>query len=82
MSPLTSILAITLSQMVLNRQAVREKEARRRDVSLHAELDELVIATREAPDEIAGVEEFEEEEIEALRSGKVASLRGRQRALR
>ena len=39
-----SILAITLTQMVLNRQQEREKEAHRRDVALHAKLDELVHA--------------------------------------
>ena len=74
-----SIAAITLSQMVLNRQAVREAEAHRRDVALHAKLDELVLATREARNEIAGVEELEEEEIEALRQGNVASLERRRR---
>lgn len=77
-----SIAAITLSQMVLNRQAVRETEAHRRDLALHAKLDELVLATREARDEIAGVEELEEEEIEALRQGNVASLARRRRAAR
>jgi low affinity Fe/Cu permease len=74
LTAILSILAITLSQMVLNRQAVREKEAHRRDVALHAKLDELVLATREARDEIAGVEELEEEEIEQLRAGNVATL--------
>ena len=64
-----SILAITLTQMVLNSQGQREAEARRRDVALHAKLDELIIATREARDEIAGIEELEEEDIEALKQG-------------
>src|SRR6185369_13441634 len=36
-----SILAITLTQMVLNRQKLREKDDRRRDVAMHAKLDEL-----------------------------------------
>lgn len=62
-----SILAITLTQMVLNRQEEREADAHRRDVALHAKLDELVHASRRARDELAGVEELEEEEIEALR---------------
>ncbi|HEX8667921.1 MAG TPA: low affinity iron permease family protein [Allosphingosinicella sp.] len=62
-----SILAITLTQMVLNRQEVREAEAHRRDLAVHAKLDELIIATREARDEIAGIEELEAEDIEALR---------------
>ncbi|MEA3065324.1 MAG: hypothetical protein QOJ27_1776 [Sphingomonadales bacterium] len=62
-----SILAITLTQMVLNRQREREKEAHRRDLALHAKLDELLIASRRARDELAGIEELEEEEIEALR---------------
>ncbi|HEX8654922.1 MAG TPA: hypothetical protein VF693_06855 [Allosphingosinicella sp.] len=79
LTAILSILAITLSQMVLNRQAVREKEAHRRDLALHAKLDELVLATREARDEIAGVEELEEEEIEALRAGNVATLPARRK---
>ena len=66
-----SILAITLTQMVLNRQQEREAEAHRRDVALHAKLDELVHASRRARDELAGIEELEEEEIEALRDGAV-----------
>lgn len=74
-----SILAITLTQMVLNRQNEREKVAHRRDVALHAKLDELLIASRRARDELAGIEELEEEEIEALREAgpKVTALRGR-----
>jgi low affinity Fe/Cu permease len=76
-----SILAITLTQMVLNRQHEREKEAHRRDVALHAKLDELLIASRRARDEIAGIEELEEEEIEALRrTGAVTPLRRAARA--
>src|SRR5215203_5693692 len=60
-----SILAITLTQMVLNRQNEREFEAHRRDVAMHAKLDELVIASRRARNEVAGIEEeLDEEEIE------------------
>jgi len=70
-----SVLAITLTQMVLNQQAARETEAHRRDVALHAKLDELILATKEARDEIAGVEELEVEDIAALREGaKVTPL--------
>lgn len=64
-----SILAITLTQMVLNRQQEREADAHRRDVALHAKLDELLHASRRARDEMAGVEELEEEEIRALKDG-------------
>ena len=64
-----SILAISLTQMVLNRQQEREGEAHRRDVALHAKLDELLHASRRARDELAGIEELEEEEIAALRDG-------------
>jgi len=64
-----SILAITLTQMVLNRQQEREADAHRRDVALHAKLDELLVASRRARDELAGVEVLEEEQIEALRDG-------------
>ncbi|HEX8127292.1 MAG TPA: low affinity iron permease family protein [Allosphingosinicella sp.] len=71
-----SILAITLTQMVLNQQNRREKDAHRRDVARHAKLDELLIASRRARDEIAGIEELEEEEIERLKeAGRIASLR-------
>ena len=71
-----SILAITLTQMVLNRQHEREKEAHRRDLALHAKLDELVIASKRARDELAGIEELEEEEIEELKeAGAVTPLR-------
>lgn len=63
-----SILAITLTQMVLNRQNEREFEAHRRDVAMHAKLDELVIASRGARNEVAGIEEeLDEEEIEELK---------------
>ena len=72
-----SVLAITLTQMVLNQQAARETEAHRRDVALHAKLDELILASKEARDEIAGVEELEVEEIAALRdTGTVTPLPG------
>lgn len=62
-----SIIAITLTQMVLNRQQEREVDAHRRDVALHAKLDELLHASRRARNELAGIEELEEREIEALR---------------
>ena len=64
-----SILAITLTQMVLNRQEEREQDTHRRDVALHAKLDELLHASRRARDVMAGVEELDEEEIEALKNG-------------
>ena len=62
-----SILAITLTQMVLNRQNEREADAHRRDVAMHAKLDELVLASRRARDEMAGIEELDEDEIERLK---------------
>lgn len=63
-----SILAITLTQMVLNRQNERELDAHRRDVAMHAKLDELVVAMKGARNEIAGIEEeLDEEEIEELK---------------
>lgn len=62
-----SILAISLSQMVLNRQNEREAEAHRRDVAMHAKLDELIIAVRRAHNEMAGIEELPEEEIVQLK---------------
>lgn len=63
-----SILAITLTQMVLNRQNQREAEAHRRDVAMHAKLDELLVASRRARNEMAGIEEaLTEEEIEEIK---------------
>jgi len=62
-----SIIAISLTQMVLNRQNEREREAHRRDVAMHAKLDELVLASRRARDEMAGIEELEEEDIVELK---------------
>lgn len=62
-----SILAISLTQMVLNRQNEREAEAHRRDVAMHAKIDELVLASRRARDEMAGIEDLEEEEIQHLK---------------
>lgn len=70
-----SILAITLTQMVLNKQNEREADAHRRDLALHVKIDELVHASKRARDEIAGIEELEEAEIERLRgdSGSIPS---------
>lgn len=68
-----SILAITLTQMVLNRQGLREKDDRRRDVAMHAKLDELLRAERYARKELAGIEELESEEIAALKMKLTAS---------
>lgn len=63
-----SILAITLTQMVLNGQYDREAEAHRRDVAMHAKLDELIKATSRARDEMVGIEEdLDEEQIRELR---------------
>lgn len=69
-----SILAITLTQMVLNRQKDREAEDHRRDVAMHAKLDELLIATNSARNEMAGIEELEEEEIQELKEDVKQSL--------
>ena len=62
-----SVLAITLTQMVLNGQYGREEDARRRDIAMHAKLDELIMATRRARDEMAGIEDLEEDQIADLR---------------
>ncbi len=62
-----SILAITLTQMVLNRQKLRDEDERRRDVAMHAKLDELLRAETYARKELAGIEELETEEIAALK---------------
>ena len=62
-----SIIAITLTQMVLNRQNEREAEAHRRDIAMHAKLDELVVAMRGARNKMAGIEELPEDEIAELK---------------
>lgn len=63
-----SILAITLAQMVLNGQYDREAEAHRRDVAMHAKIDELLKATKRARNEMVGIEEeLDEEQIRELR---------------
>ena len=62
-----SILAITLTQMVLNRQNARERDAHQRDVAMHAKLDELVWATERARDEMAGIEDLSEDKIAELK---------------
>ena len=53
--------------MVLNRQKLREEDARCRDIAMHAKLDELLRAEKFARKELAGIEEMEEAEIAALK---------------
>ncbi len=55
-----SVLAITLTQMVLNQQ-------RRSEAALHMKIDELILAKRGARDELAGIERKTEDEMEKLR---------------
>lgn len=55
-----SVLAITLTQMVLNQQ-------KRHEVALHLKIDELIHAMRGARDDLMGIEVKSEEELEALR---------------
>ena len=55
-----SVMAITLTQMVLNQQ-------RRHEAALHLKIDELVDAMRGARDEVMGIENKSEDELEALR---------------
>jgi low affinity Fe/Cu permease len=69
-----SILAITLTQMVLNRQNERETEAHRRDVAMHAKLDELIIAVTHAHNELAGIEELPEDVIVELKEETLQKL--------
>ena len=71
-----SILAITLTQMVLNRQNERELDARRRDVAMHAKLDELIIAARRAHNEMAGIEDLPEEVIVEMKEENLEKLSG------
>lgn len=55
-----SVMAITLTQMVLNQQ-------RRHEAALHLKIDELIHAIRGARDEVMGIEHKSEAELEALR---------------
>jgi low affinity Fe/Cu permease len=55
-----SVLAITLTQMVLNQQ-------KRHDAALHLKIDELIHAVTGARDEIMGSEGKSEAELEKLR---------------
>ena len=58
-----SILAITLTQMVLNRQKLRDEDDRYRDIALHAKIDELLRSEEHANKELAGIELLEEEAV-------------------
>lgn len=62
-----SILAITLTQMVLNRQKMRDENDRYRDIAMHAKIDELLRVEGQASRELAGIEELEAEELVALK---------------
>jgi low affinity Fe/Cu permease len=62
--------------MVLNRQNEREAEAHRRDVAMHAKLDELIIAVRRAHNEMAGIEDLPEEEIVQLKEKALGLANG------
>jgi low affinity Fe/Cu permease len=67
LTAILSIIAITLTQMVLNQQKERETDAHRRDVAMHAKLDELVASMKGARNDLVGIEEKEEEEIVQLK---------------
>ncbi len=67
LTAILSILAITLTQMVLSNQAERERDAHRRDVAMHAKLDELIAVSRHAKNEFVGIEDREEDEIVQLK---------------
>lgn len=56
-----ALLAILLTQMVLNQQ-------RRSEAALHLKIDELIHASSDARDDIAGVERREVEELEEIRA--------------
>lgn len=55
-----SVMAITLTQMVLNQQ-------KRHEAALHLKIDELIHAMKGARDEVMGIENKTEAELEALR---------------
>ena len=55
-----------LTQMVLNQQ-------RRRENALHLKIDEILLAMHGTRNEVAGIEQEAEEEIERLRAGRDAA---------
>ncbi len=65
-----SIVAITLTQMVLASQEVREKADAVRDKAIHVKLDEMVHATDGARNEVERIEELSEDEIEERRNDR------------
>ena len=67
-----TIGGFVLTQMVLNQQ-------RRRENALHLKIDELIIAMKGARNEVAGIDQAAEMEIERLREGHQTVLRGRGR---
>jgi low affinity Fe/Cu permease len=69
-----SIMAITLTQMVLNRQNEREAEAHRRDIAMHAKLDELIIAGKRSHNDLAGIEDLPEDVIVELKEEALQKL--------
>jgi low affinity Fe/Cu permease len=62
-----SIGGFILTQMVLNQQ-------RRRELALQLKIDELILAMKGARDEVAGIEQKTEDEIEKLRSGQDSEI--------
>ena len=68
LTAILSIMAITLTQMVLNNQAQREIDIHRRDVAMHAKLDELIAVSRRAKNEFVGIEDRDEDEIVQLKA--------------
>ncbi len=71
-----SIMAITLTQMVLNSQNEREIDDHRRDVAMHAKLDELIAASHRAKNEFVAIEDREEEEIIELKQEVKEAVEG------
>ena len=61
LSATVSIGSFVLTQMVLNQQ-------RKREMALQAKLDELILAMGDARNEVVGLEQRTEEEIEELRA--------------
>ncbi len=56
--------------MALNQQNQRETDTHRRATAMQAKLNELLVASGRARNELAGSEKLPEEEIEALRIRK------------
>ncbi len=68
-----SIASLAISLMIVGKQEKAECQAHARDVAMHAKVDELIRAKKNARNDLIGAEERTEEEIIALKRSGVDS---------